>query len=147
MPKGSVAYTFKCVVPGIDIIDESSMAAKYAKACGLEHRIVEIRWKDMEEFVLPLMAHKGAPIHSIECQIYKVALQAKVDGFERFIYGEAADCVFGGLSNLLSKDWKFGDFVERYSYVMPYKVLRESELVLESFARHESSGKMSSKKL
>ena len=46
MPKGSVAYTFKCVVPGIQVTDETLAAAKYAQECGLEHRIVEIYWDD-----------------------------------------------------------------------------------------------------
>ncbi len=86
------------------------------------------------------MEHKGAPIHSIEVQIYKAALQAKADGFERLIFGESADCLFGGQSNLLSKDWRIGEFIDRYSYVMPYKVLKESTLVLEPYFRHEHDG-------
>ncbi len=140
MPKGSVAYTFKCIVPGVQVIDETEVAAKYAKECKLDHRIIEICWDDIEKYAPLLMKHKGSPIHSIEIQIYLAALKAKSDGFERLVFGEAADCVFGGLSNILSRTWSFGDFVERYSYVMPYKVLKESELVLEPFVRHQSNG-------
>ena len=55
-----------------------------------------------------LMLQKGAPLHLIEVQIHKVALQAKRDGIETMIFGEAADAVYGGQSNILSRDWKVG---------------------------------------
>lgn len=140
MPKGSTAYTFKCIVPGIEVVDESKAAARYAEACGLKHKVIEIYWEDMVKYAPVLMRNKGLPIHSIEVQVYKAALAAKADGFERIIYGESADCVFGGLSSILSRDWKVGEFVDRYAYVMPYKVLKESELVLEPITRHEKGG-------
>lgn len=35
MPKGSIAYTFKCVVPGVQVTDETVIASKYAQECGL----------------------------------------------------------------------------------------------------------------
>lgn len=142
MPKGSTAYTFKYVVPGITVVDETGEAARYAQECGLKHKIIEIHWKDIEDYTPILMKHKGAPIHSIEVQIYKAALQAREDGFERLIFGESADCVFGGQSSILSKDWLFGDFVDRFSYILPYKALRNSQLVLEPFLRHEHDGKI-----
>lgn len=131
MPEGSVAYTFKCVVPGMQVTDETPQAAKYAKECGLKHKIIEIYWEDFENLAPVLMQHKGAPIHSIEVQIYKAALQAKEEGFDALIFGESADCLYGGMSNILSRDWTFGEFVDRYSYVKPYYVLTESEMVLE----------------
>ena len=140
MPKGSMAYTFKCIVPGVKVTDETTVAAKYAEECGLEHKVVEVLWEDFETYAPILMKYKGAPIHSIEVQIYKAALQAKQDGFERMIYGEAADVLFGGLNSLLSKDWLVGDFFERYAYVMPYKALREPELILEPILDHEKDG-------
>ena len=37
MPSGSKAYSFRCVVPGQNVTDESRQAAKWAKLCGLEH--------------------------------------------------------------------------------------------------------------
>lgn len=131
MPKGSVAYTFKCVVPGMQVTDETPQAAKYAKECGLKHRIIEIYWEDFEKFAPVLMQHKGAPIHSIEVQIYKAALQAKEEGFDALIFGESADLNYGGLSNLLSKDWTVREFIDRYSYVKPSNVLKDSELIRE----------------
>lgn len=140
MPKGSIAYTFKCVVPGMSVTDETEVAAQYAKECGLEHRIVEIYWEDFEKYAPILMAHKGAPIHSIEVQIYKAGLQAKKDNFDTIIYGEAADLVFGGLSRILSRDWLIGELLEWYSYVMPYKVLKQFEIVDEPFRNIENMG-------
>ena len=140
MPEGSTAYTFKCVVPGMEVTDETQTARRYAEACGLEHKIVEIFWEDFEEFSPLLMKHKGAPVHSIEIQIYKAALAAKAAGFERMIYGESADCIFGGQNDILSKDRTVGEFIERYAYLMPYKVLKESELIVEPIARHAGKG-------
>lgn len=133
MPKGSTAYTFRCIVPGIQVVDETPVAAKYAQECGLKHKIVEIFWEDFEWFSSLLMKRKGAPIHSIEVQIYKAALQAKEEGIDALIFGENADVIYGGMDGLLSKDWLLGDFIERYSYVLPYKVLRNPVMVLEPF--------------
>ena len=117
VPKGSIAYTFKCIVPGIEVIDESQKAAQYADECGLEHRIVDVYWDDMVEMAPILMRHKGSPIHSIEVQIYKAALRAISDGCDTFVFGESADVLYGGMSGLLSKDWTVGEFVDRYAYV------------------------------
>lgn len=140
MPKGSIAYTFKCVVPGVEVTDESIAAAKYAKECGLRHKIVEIYWEDFEKYADELMLQKGAPIHSIEVQIYKAALQAKEDGIDTLVFGEAADAVYGGLSGLLSRDWKVGEFIQRYSFLLPYLVLKNSELPIDPFKRWENNG-------
>ena len=140
MPKGSVAYTFKYVVPGMLVTDETPQAAKYAKACGLKHRIIEIYWDDFENFAPVLMQHKGTPIHSIEVQIYKAALQAKEEGFDALIFGESADCLYGGMSNILSRDWTFGEFVDRYTFLKPYYVLKEYEMDLSPYKIYEKNG-------
>lgn len=135
MPDGSTAYTFKCVVPGIEVADESILAAEYCKKYNLKHKIVEIFWEDFEKYTPILIKHKGMPMHSIEVQIFKAALQAKSDGFEKLIFGETADINYGGMSKLMSRDWTIGEFIERYSYVMPYKVLKEYTVVTEPFER------------
>ena len=140
LPEGSTAYTFKCVVPGMEVTDESPAAALYAKECGLKHKIIEITWEDCERYAPLLMRRKGAPVHSIEVQIYKAALEAKRDGFDTFLFGENADAIFGGFSQILSRDWTVGDFIDRYSYVLPYKALREYKLVTEPILRHVRDG-------
>ena len=104
MPKGSIVYTFKCVVPGVKVTDETLSAARYAEMNGLDHRIIEVYWDDFEKFAPVLMKHKGAPIHSIEVQIYKAAMQALSDGMNTIIFGESADLNYGGLSDLMSRD-------------------------------------------
>ena len=140
MPRGSVAYTFKCVVPGESVVDESAAAARYASECGLKHHIVEIRWEDMETTAPQLMTHKGAPIHSIEVQICKAARRAKNDGFDTLIFGESADVNFGGQDGLLSKDWTVPEYIERYSYLMPYKALKDSVIITTPFERWSCDG-------
>lgn len=140
MPKGSIAYTFKCIADGAEVLDESETAARYAAECGLRHKTVEIRWSDMEELAPILMRHKGAPIHSIEVQIYKAALEAKKDGADVLVFGESADILYGGMDRLLSKEWTFGEFVERYSHVLPFHALKDPVLVLEPYKLHEKDG-------
>lgn len=144
MPKGSVAYTFRCVVPGTAVTDETPAAARYAERCGLDHRVVEVRWEDCEQYAPILMRHKGAPIHSIEVQIHKAALQAKADGFDTLIFGESADVNFGGHDGLLSKDRTVQEFLERYSYILPHRVLRKPQLIREPFEAYERDGMMQS---
>ena len=140
MPKGSVAYTFRCRVPGIEVTDEVPQAALYAQACGLEHRVIEIHWEDFEKFAPLLMRRKGAPIHSIEVQIYLAACRAKADGFDGLIFGDSADVNFGGHDGLLSRDWRMGEFIDRYSYVLPHRALREPRVIVEPFLPYEKDG-------
>jgi asparagine synthetase B (glutamine-hydrolysing) len=144
MPKGSTAYTFKCVVPGKQVADESIRASEICKKNGLKHKIVEIYWEDYmpncTPFVHQLMRNKNAPIHSIEVQIYKAAMQAKRDGFDMLIFGENADVKFGGMDSLLSKNFTVGEFIDRYSYVMPYRVLKEYRILSEPYLKYVDNG-------
>ncbi len=140
MPKGSTAYTFRCVVPGTKVLDESGYASKIAKKFQLEHKIIDIYWEDVVSSIDLLMKTKGAPFHSIESQIYKACLQAKDDGFNAMIFGENADIIYGGMDGLLKKEWTIGEYIERYSYVLPYKVLRNPRLILDPFIKHEHDG-------
>lgn len=133
MPEGSTAYTFRCIVPGKVVMDESASAAQYARACHLNHVVLDILWEEVEDCIDRLMMHKGAPVHSIEAQIYLASRRAKADGFERLIFGENADIIYGGMDGLLAKDWILGEFIDRYSYVLPYKVLRKPEMPLSPF--------------
>ncbi len=142
MPEGSTAYTFRCLVPGKKVVDESERAARYAEICKLNHKIVDIYWEDVEAVVDTIMLRKGAPIHSIETQIFIAAKKALADGFDKFIFAENADTIYGGIDSLLSKDWLFGEFVNRYSFVLPYKVLREPQMLLEPFREFEIEGRI-----
>lgn len=136
LPKNTMTYTFKCVVPGKKVTDETERAKKYANECNLKNKVIEIYWEDFEKYTPILMKNKGAPIHSIEVQIYKAALQAKKDGVDTLIFGESADCLYGGLSNILSRDWTFGEFIDRYSFVLPYKVLKKYNMDLTPIMKY-----------
>ena len=140
MPRGSKSYTFRCIVPGIKVIDESDRAAHWAKENGLDHEVIDIEWQDAERVVDSLMKHKGAPVHSIETQIYIAAQRAKEAGYTKLIFGENADIIYGGMDGLLKKDWHFGEFVDRYMYVNPYYVLKDPEIILEPFREYERDG-------
>lgn len=140
VPHDTKAYTFRCVVPNKKVIDESETAAKWAKINNLQHEVINITWEDVESVVDKLMLHKGAPIHSIEAQIYIAAEKAKNDGFKKFIFGENADIIYGGMDGLLKKDWLFGEFVDRYTYVKPYHVLKTPKMILEPYKEFEKDG-------
>ncbi len=140
MPRGSTAYTFQCIVPGMEVVNEVPQAGKYAEICGLSQKVVPIYWEDYETFTPILARHKGAPFHSIEVQIYKAALQAKEDGYNKLIFGETADANYGGFSGLMSKDWTFGEFVDRYSYVKPYQVLKDYQMPFEPYIKYTLDG-------
>lgn len=140
MPKGSTAYTFQCIVPGKEVTNEVPAAQKYAKECGLNHKVVKIYWEDMEKYAPLLMKQKGAPIHSIEVQIYKAAMQAKADGFDTLLFGESADSLYGGLSMLLSRDWTMGEFIDRFSNVLPHHALMNPQWELEPFKQYTKDG-------
>ena len=142
MPEGSTAYTFRCVIPGKQVADETPKAIPVAEACRLNHKIVDITWEDQSGAAEELMRHKGAPIHSIESQIFKAAKQAKADGFDKFILGENADIIYGGMDGLISKDWSTAEFIERYSYILPYKVLRRPMILTEPFNEFSVDGKI-----
>jgi asparagine synthetase B (glutamine-hydrolysing) len=140
MPKSSTAYTFRCVVPGKQVTDESKNAKRYCETNGLEHRVIDVYWEDYEALSPVLMRYINAPFHSIDIQIYKAALQVKKDGFEKLIFGQGADLIFGGFDKLLSRNWTIGEFIDRYSCVLPYKVLKEFRLITEPFDRYEKNG-------
>ena len=140
LPPGTKAYTFRCVIPGKKVTDESEPARKWAELNHLEHEVIDITWDDVVAAADICMKHKGAPIHSIEAQIYIAAVKAKSEGKTRFIFGENADIIYGGMNGLLEKDWLYSEFVDRYTYVMPYRVLRDPVMPLDPYKAFEKDG-------
>lgn len=140
LPEGSMTYTFRCISERPGQIDETQRASRYTEICGLENKVIDITRDDMLELSTPLIKHKGAPIHSIEVQIYKAALQAKKDGADILVFGESADVLYGGMSKLLSRDWTIGEFADRYSYVLPYYVLKDFTMIMEPYIRCSVDG-------
>lgn len=131
VPKDTPTYTFHSDLPGV--LDETLQAKKYADVCGLQNTVIDIRWEDVKKNAEVLMRHKGAPIHSIETQIYAAACQALKDGVTHLLFGENADIVFGGMDGLLAKDWTFDEFVKRYTYLDPTKVLVDGRWEMKPF--------------
>lgn len=52
------------------------------------------------------------------------------------IVGESADLIFGGMNQLLSKDWTVDEFTKRYTFLDPKKVLVEPVDMNHLFERY-----------
>lgn len=122
MPEGSDAYTFR-FQGGKFENGELERAEYYARYYHLNLHYVDIDWQTVENSLDVLMERKGAPVHSIEPQIYTAAMQAKADGVSMLVIGDAADYVFGGMDGLLSKNWGFREYINRVIYINPEEVL------------------------
>ncbi len=129
---GCDAYTFR-FLGGEFQKEELERAEYYARYYNLTLHYVDIDWDTVEQYVDVVMKVKAAPVHSIEPQIYKAALQAKEDGIEMMVTGAISDLTFGGMDQLLSKDWSYEGFVNRYSYMNPEDVLVEAQSMHEVF--------------
>lgn len=135
LPQGTEAYTFRFK----DFAqDELKRAEKFAEYNGLKLHYVDITWDDVMKSLPAIMAKKGAPVHSIEPQIYLAALQAKRNGITKMVIGDAADYVFYGMDGLLSQDWSFDAFVKRSIYIDPQDVLAEPADVLYLYERYRN---------
>ncbi len=121
---GCDAYTFR-FLGGEFQADELRRAERFAAVNGMKLHYVDISWETVEQSIEPVMRAKGGPVHSIEPQLYYAANQAKRDGVDLLIFGDGADYVFGGMDQLLSKDWGFDEFMRRCIYVEPAEVLKE----------------------
>jgi len=118
---GSHAYTFNSVSGVFDA--DVERAKKYCKKWQLQHHLIDITMEDYKRYTPVVMRHKFAPVHSIEPQIYKAAELAKQDGVQLMIVGESADLIFGGMDKLISPEWTFEGFANRYTFLQPELVL------------------------
>jgi asparagine synthetase B (glutamine-hydrolysing) len=135
MPKGSDAYTFRFLNGKYDP-EELHRAETFAKYYELNLHYVDIDFDIIKECLYPVMESKNAPVHSIEPQLYKAALQAKEDGVEMLVIGDAADYVFYGMDGLLSKDWTVDEFYNRAIYIEPSEVLKNPKDIKYLFERY-----------
>lgn len=131
---GSYAYTF-CSSSGVFDAD-LERAKRYCEKYRLNHRLVEITMEDYKEFTPIVMRHKFAPVHSIEPQIYKAAQLAKRDGVQLMIVGESADLIFGGMDKLITPEWTYAAFVNRYTFLQPSIALKNPIDQSELFERY-----------
>ena len=138
---GADAYTFRFL--GGDLQkEELARAEYYAKYYGLNLHYVDIDWNVVEKNVDAVMKAKCAPVHSIEPQILEAALQAKADGVEMMVVGESSDLIFGGMDQLLAKDWDFVEFAKRYTFTDPKAVLNEPVDMSYLFERYRQGKKI-----
>ncbi len=59
--------------------------------------------------------------------------RAKADGADCIVYGDCADTEFSGMMNLLLKDWKFDDFVEKFTILALKQMLKNPVDVSEIY--------------
>ena len=134
MPKGLPAYTIKFDAEGA--LDESETAKVYADHCGLEHHIVDVTWDDHQKHMDKLMLNKKSPLHAVEVGLFKAASIASEEGVKTLILGNGADSTFGGMDKLLSRDWTFDEFVKRYTFIEPSRVLKEPVSVIDEYEKY-----------
>ena len=140
--RGCDAYTFRFVGADDKQKTELKRAETYAGLYGLNLHYVDINWEVATANLREIMLAKAAPVHSIEPQIYAAAIQAKADGVERMIVGESSDLIFGGMDQLISREWKYEDFKNRYIFTKPEDVLAEPESMDYLFERYRKDGDM-----
>ena len=138
LPKGLKAYTIRFVAP--DAVDEAPRAKVYADYCALDHKVVEVHWQDHVDTMDDLMIRKKAPLHAIEVALHKTARQAAGDGVTTLLVGNGADSTFGGMDKLLSKDWTFDEFVQRYTFIDPASALRDPVSIREIYEPYRQNG-------
>lgn len=139
MSPGTVAYTVSSPAAAARL--EIERAARVCKKYGLEQRIVEVTWEDYDACMDRLMRHDGCPIFANEPQVYALAKKVQADGFDTIIFGDNADMAFGGYDRLLSKDWSFDEWVERFTFIMPERVLIEPAKITDVYERYRTDEK------
>jgi asparagine synthetase B (glutamine-hydrolysing) len=138
MEPGARAYTIRFAAAGA--VDESPMARAFAEHCGLRHRTVVVTLADQKREMDSLMLRKKSPLHAVEVALYQAARAAAGDGVRTLVVGNGADSTFGGLDRLLSVDWTFDAFIDRYTFVDPSAALHEPRSlrsVFEPYRRAE----------
>lgn len=138
--RGCDAYTFRFVGGGQKEDTELKRAEAYSKCHGLKLHYVDIDWTTANSSLEQLMHAKAAPVHSIEPQIHAAAAMAKADGVQRMIVGESADLIFGGMDQLIAREWSYDDFKNRYLFTKPEEVLREPVDMDYVFERYRKEG-------
>lgn len=136
LPRGTKAYVIRFDAPGA--VDESVMAGRYAEAVGLDLRVVSVGWEDYLTHTPKLMAKKRAPLHAVEVGLHMAALRAQDDGVDTLMLGNGADSTFGGMDKLLSRDWGFEEFAERYTFIDPARVLSAPVPVMAEYEKYRT---------
>ena len=132
---GSNVYTFTSDLSDVYDVDRKR-AEKYCEMLNLKINYVDISFDDYKLYSPILMKNKGAPLHSIEPQIYKAVSASRANGDEIIMTGIGADEPFGGLDRMLSKEWDFNEFIDDYIFLDPKLVLTSPVDVMEIFEKY-----------
>lgn len=132
----SNAYRFSTIVSEVYNLEIVDRAKKYCNKFSLNMTYIDISFEDYKKYTPIVMETKATPIHSIEPQIYKAALNVKLNSDDLIIVGESVDLIFGEMDKLISKDWKFNDFVKRYTLLEPELVLTNTTDVSALYERY-----------
>lgn len=138
LPEGLHAFTLSFDSPGS--LDEAPPAAAYAARNGQHHHRVLVRWTDYLEHIPHLLAAKRSVLHAVEVPLHLAAREARALGLQSLIVGNGADSTFGGLDQLLSRDYRLEAFIRRYTFVEAARVLRAPEPVDAVFAAYDRPG-------
>ena len=122
LPPGTKAYTIDFT--SVSGAKEAERAQRYADAYQLDWKVVHVSWQDYLDFEPKLMNNKKAPLHAVEVALHKAALLAAADGLDHLLVGNGADSTFGGMDKLLSRDWDYEAFVQRYVFIDPALALK-----------------------
>lgn len=140
LKKGTNAYTIK--FHANKAIDESIQAKRYADYYGLNLKVIDVFWEDYVKLAPTLIKNKKSGLHAVEVALYKAASFAKQDGINKLYCGNGADSTFGGMDKLLSKDWEFDEFVQRYTFVNPSIVLENTCSVSHIYNKYRCKNKI-----
>lgn len=138
VPNGTKAYTIDFVSKNSH--KESILAEKYVDYLKLDHHIVNVEWKDYEQYLNFLMIKKNSPLHPVEVALHKASIMAKSHGLSRLIIGNGADSTFGGMDKLLSSNWALDKFAERYTFLDPNKILNSPISMKYVFEKYSQDG-------
>ena len=134
---GSHAYTFTTRLTNV-FDKDVERAGTYCRQLDLNHHLIDIDFEDFKRYTPCVLRHKFAPVHSIEPQIYKASELAKQDDIQLMIVGESADLIFGGMDKLISPQWKFEEFIRRYTFLDPNLVLLHPKEQSELFEQYRT---------
>ena len=136
LPRSTPTFTIRFAAEGA--VDESTAAKRYADEFGLGHTIVDVGWSDYERTMDRLMRHRASPLHPVEPALFCAGRAARRQGVTRLVTGNGADSTFGGLDRLLSREWSFRGFVDRYTFLDPTRVLRKARRMDDVFAPYRT---------
>ena len=136
LPQDTKTYTISFIAQGA--INEAEAAKVYVDKLGMTHSEVEVTWDDYLESMGLLMLHKKAPLHPVEVGLCKAARAARADGIDILFVGNGADSTFGGMDELLAKDWTFDEFVKRYTFCEPARVLKNPVSVVDEYQKYRT---------